>query len=445
MFDSLGEKLESLRRKLQGHGKITEKNVEEALRDVRLALLEADVNVQVVRDFVENVKKDALGQEVLRSLTPEQHFLKLVHRELIRTLGDQPVALDLGGPSPTVIMLVGLNGAGKTTTTAKLARLLRDDRGKRPYLVPADVYRPAAIEQLTTLAGQLGVPVHPSTTTADPVRLATEGVAAARAQGCDLVLVDTAGRQTVDDDLMRELERMVEALKPRHVLLVADAMTGQDAVATAKGFSGRLPVSGVVLTKMEGDARGGAALSLRAVTGKPILFAGTGEKLTALEAFFPERIASRILGMGDVMSLIERAEKAYDRTQAEKLQSKLKKNEFDLEDFREQLRAVKKMGSVTELLGMIPGMKKMFKGADLSGAEDELKRVDAIIGSMTKQERRDIHLLNANRRKRIAAGSGTSVSEVNRLIKQFGDTKKMLKKIGSMPMMPGRGGFPGLR
>lgn len=444
MFESLGEKLESLRRKLQGSGKITEKNVEEALRDVRLALLEADVNLQVVRDFVENVKKDALGQEVLRSLTPEQHFIKLVHRELVRALGDQPVALELNGPAPIVLMLVGLNGAGKTTTTAKLARLLRDDRGRRPYLVPADVYRPAAIEQLKTLAGQLGVPVYDSTTGVDPVKLATDGIAAARAQGADVVLIDTAGRQTVDDDLMRELERMAQAVSPRHVLLVADAMTGQDAVATAQGFAGRLPVSGVVLTKIEGDARGGAALSLRSVTGKPILFVGTGEKLTALEAFHPDRVASRILGMGDVMSLIERAEKAYDRDEAEKLQKKLKKNEFDLEDFRDQLRAVKKMGSMTELLGMIPGVKKMFKGVDLSGAEGELKRVEAIINSMTRQERRDVHLLNSNRRKRIATGSGTSVADVNRLIKQFADTKKVLKKLGSGPMMPPRG-FPGLR
>ncbi len=445
MFDSLGEKLDGLWRKLQGHGKITEKNVEDALRDVRLALLEADVNLQVVREFVENVKRDAMGQEVLRSLTPEQHFIKLVHRELIRALGDQPAPLELNGPSPVVLMLVGLNGAGKTTTTAKLARLLRDERGRRPYLVPADVYRPAAIEQLKTLAGQIGVPVHDSAPTADPVQLATDGIAAARAQGADVVLLDTAGRQTVDAELMAELERMVGAVSPRHVILVADAMTGQDAVATAQGFAGKLPVSGVILTKIEGDARGGAALSLRSVTGKPILFAGTGEKLTALEAFHPDRVASRILGMGDVLSLVERAEKAYDRSQAEALQKKIKKNEFDLEDFRDQLKAVKKMGSMTELLGMIPGVKKMFKGVDLSEAEGELKKVEAIINSMTRQERRDHHILNANRRKRIAAGSGTSVSEVNKLIKQFTDTKKVLKKLGSMPMMPPRGGFPGLR
>src|SRR5690348_9490339 len=273
MFESLGEKFDSLLRKLRGQGKITERNIEEALRDVRLALLEADVNLDVVRSFVDAVKADALGAEVLRSLTPEQHFVKLVHRELVRLLGERPVALDLGGPPPVVVMLVGLNGSGKTTTSAKLARWLREERSRTPYLVPADVYRPAAIDQLRTLGGQLGVPVHPTTAGADPVAIARDAVAAARTQGADTVLVDTAGRQTVDDELMAELERMVTAVRPQQVLLVADAMTGQDAVATARGFAGRLPVSGVVLTKVEGDARGGAALSLRTVTGKPIVFA----------------------------------------------------------------------------------------------------------------------------------------------------------------------------
>jgi signal recognition particle subunit SRP54 len=444
MFESLGEKFDSLLRKLRGQGKITERNIDEALHDVRLALLEADVNLEVVRGFVEAVKKDALGAEVLRSLTPDQHFVKLVHRELVHLLGEEPAALDLGGPAPVVIMLVGLNGSGKTTTTAKLARWLRDERGRAPYLVPADVYRPAAIEQLETLAAQLGVPVHAAAAGGDPVAIARESVAAARTRGADTVLVDTAGRQTVDEELMRELERMVAAIHPQQVLLVADAMTGQDAVATAQGFAGRLPVSGVILTKIEGDARGGAALSLRAVTGKPIVFAGTGEKLDALEPFYPERVASRILGMGDVLSLIERAEKAYDRSQAEVLQKKIRRNDFDLEDFREQLRAVKKMGSVTELLGMIPGVKKLLRGADLSGAESELKRTEAIIDSMTRAERRNVNLLNASRRKRIARGSGTSVADVNRLIKQFTQTKKVLKQLGSGPMMPNFPGLPGL-
>ena len=444
MFDSLAEKFDTLLRRLQGQGKITERNIEDALRDVRLALLEADVNLDVVRAFIDGVRADALGQEVLQSLTPEQQFIKLVHRELVRTLGEKPATLDLGGPAPAVVILVGLNGSGKTTTTAKLGRWLKAERGRAPYLVPADLYRPAAIEQLTTLARQLELPVHPTAPGSDAVAVARDGVAAARACGADTVLVDTAGRQTVDDELMRELERLVAAVSPRQVVLVADAMTGQDAVATARGFADRLPVSGVILTKMEGDARGGAALSLRAVTGKPIVFAGTGERADALEPFFPDRVASRILGMGDVLSLVERAERVVDRKQAEALQKKLKRNDFDLEDFREQLRAVKRMGSVTELLGMIPGVKKLLKGADLSGAEGELKRVEAIIGSMTPQERRNHQILNASRRKRIAKGSGTSVAEVNRLVKQFAQTKKMLKQIGSGPMPRLPGGFPGL-
>ncbi len=444
MFESLGEKLDGLWRKLQGQGRITERNIEEALRDVRLALLEADVNVGVVKAFVEAVKKDALGEDVLRSLTPEQHFIKLVHRELVRLLGEQSVQLDVGGPAPVVVMLVGLNGAGKTTTTGKLARWLRDERGRRPYLASLDVYRPAAIEQLRVLAEQLGMPVHPTPAEDDPVRIARDAVAAAKAANADVVLLDTAGRQTVDDGLMLELERIRAAVEPRQILLVADAMTGQDAVATAEGFAGRLPLTGVVLTKIEGDARGGAALSLRSVTGKPILFAGTGEKLDALEPFHPDRVASRILGMGDVLSLIERAEKAYDRDKAEAFQKKLKKNEFDLEDFREQLTAVKKMGSMMDIIGMIPGVKKMFKGGELDGADGELKRIEAIINSMTRQERRNHLILNASRRKRIALGSGTSVSEVNRLIKQFEQTRKVMKKLGSMPQMMKGGGLPGM-
>jgi signal recognition particle subunit SRP54 len=444
MFQSLGEKLDGLWRKLQGQGRITERNIDDALRDVRLALLEADVNVGVVKTFVDAVKQGALGEEVLRSLTPEQHFIKLVHRELIRCLGETAVPLDVGGPAPVVLMLVGLNGAGKTTTTAKLARWLGTERGKRAYLASLDVYRPAAIEQLRVLGEQLALPVHPTAAQDDPVRIAREAVAAAKAQGADVVLLDTAGRQTVDEALMLELERIRAAVEPRQILLVADAMTGQDAVATAEGFARRLPLTGVVLTKIEGDARGGAALSLRSVTGKPILFAGTGEKLDALEAFHPDRVASRILGMGDVLSLVERAEKAYDRDKAQAFQKKLKKNDFDLEDFREQLGAVKKMGSMTELIGMIPGVKKLFKGAELDGADDELKRIEAIINSMTKQERRNHLILNASRRKRIASGSGTSVAEVNRLIKQFEQTRKVMKKLGSAPQLMRGMGLPGM-
>jgi len=442
MFESLGEKFETLRRKLQGQGRITERNIEDALRDVRLALLEADVNVGVVRDFVEAVKRDALGQDVLRSLTAEQQFLKIIHRELVQALGSETATLDLGGAPPVVMLIVGLNGAGKTTTAAKLARHLRDERGRTPFLVAADVYRPAAMEQLRTLAERLGVPVHTGETGGDAVAIASAGVAEATRGGADVILVDTAGRQTVADELMEELARMHAALAPRHVVLVADAMTGQDAVATAQGFAARLPLSGIVLSKIEGDARGGAALSLRAVTGCPILFAGTGERLDALEPFHPDRIAQRILGMGDVLSLIERAEKAFDRTEAEKLRRKMKRNEFDLEDFRQQIQTMKKMGPVTELLGMVPGMKKLMGGADMAGAEGELVRVEAIINSMTRAERENHLIINASRRRRIACGSGTSVSEVNRLLKQFTQTKKVLKKLGSSPMMQG---LPGLR
>src|SRR5688572_20140024 len=442
MFESLGEKFETLRRKLQGQGRITERNIEDALRDVRLALLEADVNVGVVRDFVEAVKRDALGQDVLRSLTAEQQFLKIIHRELVQALGSEKATLDLGGAPPVVMLIVGLNGAGKTTTAAKLARHLRDERGRTPFLVAADVYRPAAMEQLRTLAERLGVPVHTGETGGDAVAIASAGVAEATRGGADVILVDTAGRQTVADELMEELARMHAALAPRHVVLVADAMTGQDAVATAQGFAARLPLSGIVLSKIEGDARGVAALSLRAVTGCPILFAGTGERLDALEPFHPDRIAQRILGMGDVLSLIERAEKAFDRTEAEKLRRKMKRNEFDLEDFRQQIQTMKKMGPVTELLGMVPGMKKLMGGADMAGAEGELVRVEAIINSMTRAERENHLIINASRRRRIACGSGTSVSEVNRLLKQFTQTKKVLKKLGSSPMMQG---LPGLR
>jgi len=442
MFESLGEKFESLRRKLQGQGKITERNIEEALRDVRLALLEADVNVGVVRDFVEGIKRDALGAEVLRSLTPEQHFIKLVHRELVRCLGEEAAPFELDGEPPIVLLMVGLNGAGKTTTTAKLARHLIVEHKRTPWLIAADVYRPAAIEQLQTLGRQIDVPVHAGSPGDDPVAIARAGVTAATAAKANVVLVDTAGRQTVDGALMDELVAIHAAVSPRHVLLVADAMTGQDAVATAQGFGERLPISGVILSKIEGDARGGAALSLRTVTGKPILFAGTGEKVDALEVFHPDRVASRILGMGDVLSLIERAEQAYDVQQAERLRKKIRKNTFTLEDFRDQLGAIKKMGPITELLGMIPGMKKMFKGADLSDAEGELRRVEGIINSMTLAERDNHLILNASRRRRIAAGSGTSVAEVNRLLKQFTQMKKMLKKLGSGPMMPGMPGLP---
>ncbi len=432
MFDALGDKLEQVFKRLRGHGRITERHMTEALREVRMALLEADVALPVVQPFIAAIRDQALGQEVLRSLTPEQHLLKFIHQELIRVMGEKAEALDLGVPPPVVIMLVGLQGSGKTTSAAKLARHLKIERGRRPYLVPADVYRPAAIDQLTALGAQVDCPVHPSTTDANPVDLARDGVKAARTGGLDTVIVDTAGRLHIDETLMAELSAIKAAVTPKYVFLVADAMTGQDAVNVAQGFHDQLHIDGVILTKLDGDARGGAALSIRAVTGAPIFFVGMGEKNDALEPFHPDRMASRILGKGDVLSLIEKVEKAYDEKQAEALERKLRKNEFTLEDFRDQLQVVKKLGSMGDLLGMIPGMKKLAGKVDPGVADSELKRVEAIINSMTKEERRNDALINGSRRRRIALGSGTNVSDVNRFLKQYAQTKKMMKKFTKM-------------
>ena len=432
MFDALGDKLEQVFKRLRGHGRITESHMTEALREVRMALLEADVALPVVQRFIEAIREQALGQEVLRSLTPEQHLLKFIHHELIRTMGEQAAVLDLGVPPPVTIMLVGLQGSGKTTSAAKLARHLKLERGRRPYLVPVDVYRPAAIEQLTALATQLGLPVHPSTTDAKPVDLARAGVTAARTSGCDTVIVDTAGRLHIDEAMMAELVALKAAVTPKYVFLVADAMTGQDAVNVAQGFHDQLQIDGVILTKLDGDARGGAALSIRAVTGAPIFFVGIGEKPEALEPFHPDRMASRILGQGDVLSLIEKVEKAYDQKQAEALEKKLRKNELTLEDFRDQLQMVKKLGSMGDLLGMIPGMKKLAGKMNPDVADAELKRIEAIINSMTREERHNDAILNGSRRRRIALGSGTNVAEVNRFLKQYAQTKKMMKKFTKM-------------
>jgi signal recognition particle subunit SRP54 len=436
MFDTLSEKFDQTIRKLRGVGKISERNIEDAVRDVRLALLEADVHFQVVKDFTERVRAKALGQTVLASLTPEQQFVKIVKAELTELMGGQATALDLAAPPPLAIMLVGLHGSGKTTTIGKLARYLKTEHKRSPYLVPADVYRPAAIEQLTTLAQQVDCPVHPSHEGADPVAVCREAQTFAKNHGHDVLLIDSAGRLHIDDALMDELERLKAAIQPHHILLVVDAMTGQDAVNVAAGFHSRLGLSGVILTKLDGDARGGAALSVRAVTGAPILFAGIGEKLDALERFHPDRMATRILGMGDVLTLIEKAERAYDQQQAIALQKKLRRNEFTLEDFRDQLRAVRQMGSMGDLLAMIPGMKKFTRGLDMESAEGELKQVEAIINSMTKEERRNHLILNGSRRLRIARGSGTTVADVNRFLKQFLQTKKMMKQ---MSKFTGRG------
>ncbi|HEY8516406.1 MAG TPA: signal recognition particle protein [Candidatus Binatia bacterium] len=432
MFDSLADKLENVFRRIRGTGRLTEANIEEAMRDVRMALLEADVHFQVTKSFIERVRQRALGQEVLRSLTPEQHLIKIVHEELVAIMGGAAGKLDLAGEPPAVVMLVGLQGSGKTTTAAKLARHLLTTRKRRPYLVPLDLSRPAAIQQLKTLAAQVGDGCGVYDTPeqgGDPVQIARDAVAKARNAGFETVILDTAGRLAIDEPLMAELRAVRDAVKPRQTILVADAMTGQDAVSVARGFRDGIGIDGVILSKMEGDARGGAALSIHATTEKPLLFVGVGEKLDALEVFHPDRVASRILGMGDMLSLIEKAQAAYDQKQAEKLQEKLKKDTFTLEDFRDQLRAVKKMGSVADLIGMIPGMKRFVKAPELAGADDELKRIEAIINSMTKQERRDHLILNGSRRKRIALGSGTSVAEVNKFLKQYAQAKKMMKSL----------------
>lgn len=432
MFDSLSDKLEGVFRRIRGTGKLTEANIEEAMRDVRMALLEADVHFQVTKSFIDRVRERALGQDVLRSLTPEQHLIKIVHEELVAVMGGAAGKLELSGDVPAVLMLVGLQGSGKTTTAAKLARHLIDTKKRRPFLVPLDLSRPAAITQLKTLAAQVGDGCGVYDTPAqggNPVQIAKAAIEQARNAGFEAVILDTAGRLAIDEPLMAELRSVRDAVKPRQTIFVADAMTGQDAVAVARGFRDGIGIDGVVLSKMEGDARGGAALSIHATTEKPLLFVGVGEKLDALEIFHPDRVASRILGMGDMLSLIEKAQSAYDQKQAEKLQEKLKKDTFTLEDFRDQLRAVKKMGSVADLIGMIPGMKRFAKGNELAGADDELRRIEAIINSMTKQERRDHLILNGSRRKRIAIGSGTSVAEVNKFLKQYQQAKKMMKSL----------------
>ncbi|HYD47663.1 MAG TPA: signal recognition particle protein, partial [Terriglobales bacterium] len=426
MFESLSDRLDQTIRKLRGVGKITERNIEDAVRDVRMALLEADVNFQVAQDFTERVKKQALGQEVLASLTPEQQFIKIVFAELTELMGGKVRPLDLSAAPPVPVLVIGLNGAGKTTTVGKLARILKQDLKRTPYLVPADVYRPAAIEQLNTLAAQVDCPVHPSQPGGDPIAISREAMTFAKNHGHDVVLIDTAGRLQVNEELMVELERLKQAIQPHAVLLVVDAMTGQDAVNVARGFHERIGLTGVILTKLDGDARGGAALSVRAVSGAPILFAGMGEKLDALEPFHPDRMAQRILGMGDMLTLIEKAQKAYDQKQALALQQKMRRNEFTLEDFREQIGVLRKMGSMGDLMAMIPGMKKLIKGVDMDSAEDELKRIEAIISSMTKQERNNHLILNGSRRQRIAKGAGTTVAEVNKFLKQFQQTKKVM-------------------
>jgi signal recognition particle subunit SRP54 len=432
MFDSLSDRLEGVFRKLKGQGRITERNIEDALREVRLALLEADVNLKVVRDFIEHVRKKALGQDVLRSLTPEQHLIRFVAHELQEAMGGQAREINLKVKPPVKIMLVGLQGSGKTTSLAKLARWLKTERGRHPMMVSTDVRRPAAMEQLRVLGAQIGVPVADSRPDEDPVEIVSRALSKADIGGFDAFLIDTAGRLQIDDELMEELTRLKATGEPHHTILVADAMTGQEAVNVAQGFHERVGITGLILTKLDSDARGGAALSARAVTGAPILFAGMGEKLDAFEVFHPDRLASRILGMGDVLSLIEKAQQNYDRDQAKALERKLKRNEFTIADFADQLRTLKKMGSIGDLMAMIPGLKKIAGAADSEETRRELARIQAIIDSMTLQERNNHLVLNGKRRARIAAGSGTSVQEVNRFVKQFEQTRKVMKKITRM-------------
>lgn len=440
MFDNLQNRLDEIFKKLRGQARLNEENVKDALREVRLALLEADVNFKVVKDFVARVNERAVGVEVMKSLTPGQQVIKIVYDELIALMGSANQRLQSASQPPTVIMMVGLQGSGKTTTCGKLAKTLVRDR-KRPILVAADVYRPAADEQLRTIGRELGIEVYAPGTNISPVVISQRAFSHAQMHGFDPIIIDTAGRLAIDEVLMEELVQIKNAVKPTEILFVADAMTGQDAVNVADRFNQLLEITGIILTKMDGDARGGAALSIRAVTGKPIKFIGVGEKFDLLESFHPERMASRILGMGDVLSLIEKAETAIDRDKAQELARKIKKDQFSLKDFQDQLRQIKKMGPLDQLMGMIPGMSKMNLTQELEGSELELKKIDAIINSMTPQERDNIDLINLSRKKRIASGSATTVQDVNRLIKQFVMMRKMMKRFTSGDKMMNLGGL----
>ncbi len=434
MFESLSEKLQDVFARLGKHGVLREADIKAVLREIRLALLEADVNYKVVKDFVSRVREQAVGEEVSQALNPAQQVVKIVHRELVATLGD-PGRLSLTGRAPYIIMLVGLQGSGKTTMTAKLARHLRS-KGHFPLMVAADIYRPAAITQLEVLGRQLDIPVYSDRGKVAPPQICADGLEDARQRGVDVVILDTAGRLQIDDEMMAELEAIRDRVQPVEVLLVADAMTGQEAVNIAEGFHARVGLTGLILTKVDGDARGGAAISMRSVTGVPIKFLGTGEKLNALESFHPERMASRILGMGDMLTLIERAEASFDQEQASRMEKRLRKGEFTLEDFLEQLRQVRKMGPIGELLKMVPGMDRMMKDVALDEAQTQrqLKRVEAIILSMTPGERRNPKILNGSRKRRIARGSGTAVQEINQLLSQYRQMQKIIKRIGKGKM-----------
>lgn len=446
MFDSLSERLQETFKKLRGHGKLTEQDVDAAMREVRMALLEADVNFRVVKDFVKKVKERAIGQKVLDTLTPAQVVVGIVNEELTELLGGTESRINMSSQPPTVIMMAGLQGAGKTTSAGKLGLALKK-QGKRPLLVACDIYRPAAIKQLQVVGGQLDLPVFTMPEGADAVTIARESIAYSQSHARDVVIIDTAGRLQIDEKLMQELRDIKAAVHPHEILLVVDAMTGQESVNVAKEFNESLGLDGVVMTKLDGDARGGAALSIKSVTGVPIKFVGMGEKLEALEVFHPDRMASRILGMGDVLSLVEKAQATFDAEEAKKMEQKLRRNEFTLDDFLSQMQQVKKLGSLENILSLIPGMggiKKQLEGQDIDLDGKEMRQIEAIIRSMTSAERADTSIINGSRRKRIAMGSGTRVQDVNRLLKQFGEMRKMMKKMKKMQKGKKFKGLPGL-
>lgn len=426
MFENLNEKLERSFQLLKGQGRITEINIAETLKEVRRALLDADVNFKIAKSFTEKVKEKALGQDVLSAVKPGEMMVKIVHDELAELMGGQSVDINLSG-NPTVILIAGLQGSGKTTFSGKLSNLIKSKRGKHPLLVAGDVYRPAAIDQLKVLGEQINVPVYTEEGNKEPVKIAQAAIKQAKANGNDVVIIDTAGRLAVDEEMMKEISAVKKAVSPHEILFVVDSMTGQDAVNTAKEFNDRLDFDGVVLTKLDGDTRGGAALSIRTVVNKPIKYVGTGEKMEALDVFHPSRMADRILGMGDIVSLVEKAQEQFDAEEARKLQKKLVKNQFNFNDFLKQIQQIKKMGNIKDLAAMIPGMGKALKNVDIE--DDAFKHIEAIIYSMTPDERNDPSLLNGSRRKRIANGSGTDIQEVNRLIKQFAETRKMMKMV----------------
>lgn len=444
IFESLSDRLQETFKKLRGHGKLTEDDVNDAMREVRMALLEADVNFKVVKDFIKTVKERAIGQEILETLTPAQVVVKIVDEELTNLMGGAQSRINISPNPPTIIMLVGLQGAGKTTSAGKLGLSLKK-QGKKPLLVACDIYRPAAIKQLEVVGEKLGIPVFTMPQGTAATTIAKSSIAYSQSHANDVIIIDTAGRLQIDEKLMQELRDIKAEVKPHEILLVVDAMTGQESVNVSQSFNDSLGLDGVIMTKLDGDARGGAALSVKAVTGVPIKFVGLGEKLEALEPFYPDRMASRILGMGDVLSLVEKAQQTFDMEEAKKMEQKLKRDEFTLDDFLSQMQQVKKLGSLSSILGMIPGMgglKKQLDGQDIDLDGKEMRQIEAIIKSMTAKERADISIINGSRRKRIALGSGTRVQDVNKLLKQFAEMKKMMKKMKKM--QKGKKKLPGL-